>query len=101
MNKNKNKIYKVVITSTDQDTGIEKVEDETCVRDVFLMGDNVKDGGTFTTLLMNTTIMELATKLGSGEQTSAAVRLAACMMDLKKNKASGFEDLLLNALMKE
>ena len=93
-----NKTYKVVITSVDHDTSKEEVEYDGALNNIFLIGDNAgKDS--FCEMILNTNIMDIASKMAFGDKTVEVVKLANCLLDLAKNSTSKFEDMMLNAIM--
>lgn len=95
-----NKTYKVSIVCTDNDTGNEETVSDLTLNNVFLLGETVEKKGKFASIIMNTSIMDVAAMLASGNETKSIVRLASVMVELGKNRAESFEDELLNAIMK-
>lgn len=92
------KYYKAFITSIDRDTGVESFEEELTLENMFLMGDRANSESGFSTLILNTSIMNIAAMLASSEKAVYAVRLANVLLEMK-NKEESCETELLNAIM--
>jgi len=95
-----NKVYKLKIISVDKDTGVENVEVDDTLANVFMVGANPNDEDHFSSIVMGISTMAAATMLASSESTVPAVRLANCLIDLARMKSSRVEDAFLNAIMK-
>lgn len=89
--------YRVVCTKIDEDGNEENVFDE--LYDGFTLLGTCMDDGRMNEVVMHDNIANIAAKMASGEHTSIAARLACLMMDMDKKKASGLEDLLIDAMM--
>ena len=95
-----NEFYKVKIISVDKDTGVETVEVDDTMANVFMVGESTEDEKHFRSIVMGVSNLRIATMLASSENTIAAVKLANCLLDLQKRESSVFEDAFLNAIMK-
>lgn len=94
-----NKVYKVKIISVDKDTGIENVDVDSTLANVFMVGGRVENERSFTSIIMGTSVMEAASMLASGKETVPVVKLASCLIELQQRKSSDLEDDFLNAIM--
>lgn len=95
-----NEVYKVKIISVDKDTGVEKVEVDDTLANVFMVGAIPEDENRFSSIVMGVSTMAAATMLASSKSTVPAVRLANCLLDLQRMKSSNAEEAFLNAMMK-
>lgn len=94
------KLYRVTVTEVDPDT---KAEKEVHLDEMYTGLTVVAEceDGRMAEVMMHENLMGLACKLASGSKTKTAVRLAAVLMDIKKDDAENAETALLRALMGE
>ena len=94
--------YRVVATKVVEDdvTG-QVIEEEVVVNeeyDGFAMLGKCLDGR-MNEVVIHENLAEIASMLASGSHMQIACKLANIMLDMKKSRAGGLEDLLLDAIM--
>lgn len=97
MNEQVKKIYRVVITEVNVETGeeIEQLNDE--YSGLTLMADNL-DRESSAEVIIHDTIMNIAAKMCSGVKIKHAVRLANLMLRMEQDKNEEMEDMLMSML---
>jgi hypothetical protein len=96
----KDRIYRVHVTEINPADGTQKdIMDERFTG--FAMTADCGDGKCCE-VIVNDTILDVATRIASGEKISKAARLAAVMMKMKAHlDANEAEDALLRAIMED
>lgn len=94
------KLYRVVITEIDTENGTETVELDDQYMGLTLVAD-CADGERMSEIVLHDNVLNMANKLAAGSKTHKAVKLAAMMMDMKKDDAADAESALLRRIMGE
>ena len=96
-----NKLYRVVITEINKDSGEEKELMDDQFTSIDMVADDAEVEGRMCEVMLNDNIHRAAVKLANAKKLNAAVRLAHIFMSMKDDHMADLEDMLAEAVSGE